>query len=151
MLKGVNDNLDTLVQLYDKLRAMDIEAHYMFHCVPRAGISHLRTSIEEDLELIKELTMSGKISGRCKPKYTLMTDIGKITLYEGIILDKKEDMILLQTKYSKNERLEWNPSWKIPDSAMVDQNGHLRVWYRDGKIHNEGWPSTYYFNANNNK
>jgi len=146
LLRGINDNLDCLVQLYNSLRDLGIEAHYMFHCCPIRGMSHHRTSVEEGLELIKGLTSSGRISGRSKPMYTAMTDVGKVTLYEGVILDKRGDMILLQTKYLKEDRTRWNPSWKMPDSVNVDENGYLRVWYQDGKVHDEGWPTTYFFN-----
>lgn len=145
LLAGVNNDLDTLVELYDSFRELGIEAHYMFHCIPMRGMSHHRTSVEDGLELIKGLTCSGRISGRCKPMYTAMTDIGKVTLYEGVILDRKEVMILLQTKYLESERLRWNPSWRRPDSVSVDDDGYLRVWYRDGEVHNEGWPTTYFF------
>lgn len=145
LLKGVNDDLDTLVDLYRAFRDIGIEAHYMFHCVPIRGMSHHRTSVEEGLELIKGLTSSGHISGRCKPMYTAMTDIGKITFYEGVIIEKKGDMLLLQSNYKKEERLKWNPSWQMPESAEVDKNDYLRVWYKDAKVHNEGWPSTYLF------
>jgi len=146
LLRGVNDDLDTLIQLYNSLRDLGIEAHYMFHCCPIRGMNHHRTSVEEGLELIKGLTSSGYISGRSKPMYTAMTDIGKVTLYEGAILDKKGDMILLQTSYSKEERVKWNPSWKMPDSAQIDENGYMRVWYKDGKTHDQTWPTTYFFN-----
>ena len=54
-------------------------------------------------------------------------------------------MILLQTEYSMEDRIRWNPSWEMPDSVSVDDEGHLTVWYQDGKVHNEGWPSTYFF------
>lgn len=145
LLRGVNDDFETLVRLYDGLRYLGIEAHYMFHCCPIKGMSHHRTSVEEGLELIKLLTSSGYISGRAKPMYTAMTDIGKVTLYEGVILDKKGDMILLQSRYLYEDRKKWNPSWNLPESAQVDKDGYLRIWYQDGKVHNIGWPSAYFF------
>lgn len=132
LLKGVNDDEDTLVDLYNKMRENSIEAHYLFHCVPLRGIDHLRTSVNKALELIKSLTCSGKISGRSKPMCAAMTDIGKITFYDGAILEKKEGRLLLQSNYRLDERLSWNPSWEIPASAEVDENGLLRVWYLDG-------------------
>jgi lysine 2,3-aminomutase len=143
LLRGVNDDLGVLCELYDHLRYLGIEAHYMFHCIPLRGAHHHRTSIEEGLVLIKGLTASGRISGRCKPMYTAMTDIGKVTLYEGSILDRKGDMVLLQTEYLLAERLRWNPSWALPESAAADRRGHLTVWYKDAEVHNEGWASTY--------
>jgi len=144
LLRDVNDSLDVLCELYDALRHLGIEAHYMFHCIPLRGAGHHRTTIEEGLDLIKELTSSGGISGRCKPMYTAMTDIGKVTLYEGSILDRKGDMVMLQTGYTLKDRLRWNPSWKLPESAAVDDVGRLIVWYKDAQVHNEGWPSTYW-------
>lgn len=145
LLKGVNDDLDTLVELYSMMREIGIEPHYMFHCVPMRGMSHHRTTIEKGLELIKGLTASGRISGRSKPKYTAMTDIGKITFYEGVIVEKRGDMVLLQSNYKKEERLRWNPTWQMPDSAEEDEQGFLRVWYRDAQIHGQGWPTSYLF------
>jgi lysine 2,3-aminomutase len=135
LLKGINDDLETLVELYDSLRQNDIEAHYLFHCVPMRGMHHFRTSVGKGLELAKQLTNGGLVSGRCKPMYALMTDIGKITLYEGTILKKDEEKnsIYLQSFYKYTDRLESNPNWKLPENAEVDKNGYLRIWYLDGK------------------
>jgi len=133
LLKGVNDDIDTLVRLYNKMRINNIEAHYLFHCIPMKGIHHLRTSTKKGIILARKLTCSGKISGRVKPMFAAMTDIGKITFYEGVILEHKDGRILLQSNYRLAERLEWNPSWQLPASAEVDDNGFLRVWYIDGE------------------
>jgi lysine 2,3-aminomutase len=135
LLKGVNDDLETLVSLYDLVRTHNIEPHYLFHCVPITGQSHHRTTVQKGNELICKLTSSGKFSGRSKPKYTLMTDIGKITMWEGTILDRNQanNMILLQSGYKLEERLRYNPSYKVPKNAEVDEEGYMRVWYLDGE------------------
>lgn len=132
LLRGLNDDLETLVKLYRKFRDFGVEAHYLFHCIPLKGMAHHRTSVEKGLQLVKQLTSSGKISGRCKPSYALLTDVGKVTLYEGAILDKdKNHRILVQTGYLYEDRKKWTPSWTLPDSATVDESGYLRVWYQD--------------------
>jgi len=131
LMKGVNDDIDKLVNLYNKMRENNIEAHYLFHCVPMKGIDHLRTTVAKGLSLAKALTCSGNISGRAKPMYAAMTDIGKITFYDGAILTKKDGRILLQSEYKVTDRLAWNPSWSLPATAEVDENGLLRVWYVD--------------------
>ncbi|HNX90581.1 MAG TPA: radical SAM protein [Candidatus Omnitrophota bacterium] len=143
LLKDVNDDIDTLAALYDSLRRLNIESHYMFHCVPIRGMRHHRTTIAKGLELIKKLTSSGCISGRSKPMYTAMTDIGKITFYENTIIEKRADLVLLQSSYKKEERLKWNPLWKMPESCEVDDGGYLRVWYKDAEMHNKGWRAPY--------
>lgn len=133
LLKGVNDNIDTLVELYNRMRENNIEAHYLFHCVPLQGIHHMRTSVERGIKLAKELVCSGKISGRAKPMFAAMTDIGKITFYEDVIRDTENGRILLQSNYKYKDRISWNPSWHLPKSAEVDEDGYIRVWYVDGE------------------
>lgn len=132
LLKGVNDTVGDLVQLYRRLRELNIEAHYLFHAVPMRGTHHLRTSVLRGIELIEELVNSGLISGRAKPMYALMTDIGKVTLYEGVILERKDGRLLLQSSYRYQDRIAWNPGWKLPATAEVDDRGLLRVSYLDG-------------------
>ena len=133
LLKGVNDNIDTLMDLYDKMRKYDIEAHYLFHSIPLKGSHHLRTTVVKGLRLIKELVNSGLVSGRVKPMYAAMTDIGKITFYDGAIITKdSRNRLLLQSTISYKDRLAWNPNWVLPKTAEVDNDGLLRVWYLDG-------------------
>lgn len=133
LLKGVNDDLSILVALYNLMRLHNIESHYLFHCVPMKGIHHFRTTISRGLSLAKDLVCSGNISGRAKPMYAAMTDIGKITFYDGVILDRKDRRVLLQSNYRIDDRLSWNPTWKIPSTAEIDEHGLLRVWYLDGE------------------
>ncbi len=132
LLKGVNDDVETLAALYDRLRELHVEAHYLFHCLPMKGMHHLRPSLGKGIELVKRLLNSGRISGRIKPMFAAMTDIGKITLYEGTVLARKDNKVLLQSHYSYADRLRWNPNWKLPKTAAVDENGLLRMWYLDG-------------------
>lgn len=132
LLRGVNDDVDALADLYEALRLLGIEAHYLFHCVPLKGMGHLRTTLQQALDLTKSLTCSGRISGRVKPMLATMTDIGKIILYDGVILARDQRRVLLQSNYRLEDRRRWNPRWRLPDNAEVDRNGLLRVWYLDG-------------------
>ena len=133
LLKGVNDNAETLSTLYDELRYMGIEAHYLFHCIPMRGMAHHRTSVQHGLDLVTRIVNSGTFSGRVKPMFTLMTDLGKITLYHGAVLEKnKNNEVLIQSQYRVEDFQHRNPSWQLPASASEDKNGFLRVWYPDG-------------------
>ena len=133
LLKGINDNEDYLISLYDSLRQLGVEIHYLFHCVPIRGMRHFRTSVEKGLHLIKKITSSGYFSGRAKPVFALMTDIGKIIPYEGTIIEKRNGLLLLRSEYSVQERLLWNKYWTIPDSVHVREDGKMNVWYLDGE------------------
>jgi lysine 2,3-aminomutase len=134
LLKGVNDDYQTLVELYGLLRDNQIDAHYLFHAIPLRGMSHHRTSINKGLELIAKVTSSGEFSGRAKPRYTVLSDIGKITLYDGAILDRRasDNAVLLRSGYRLQDRMRWNPAWRKPDSAVVEDDGTMLVWYLDG-------------------
>jgi len=132
LLKGVNDDIEILIDLYDALRLNNIEAHYLFHAIPMQGTHHLRCSLEKGLRLARSLTSCGRISGRAKPMFAAMTEIGKITLYEGSIIARDKDRVLLNSNYKLAERLAWNPSFKVPPAGVVSSTGHLQVWYLDG-------------------
>ena len=123
LLKGVNDNLRDLVELFDELRVQDIEPHYVFHSAPMQGMNHNRTSVQKGSILINQLTNSGVISGRMKPKYAIMSDIGKIALHEGVITDQRGGKLLLKSCYSYEERRQWNPDWQLPRSAFIEKDG----------------------------
>lgn len=133
LLKGVNDNIDELVELYTLMHRYGVESHYLFHCVPLRGMHHFRTTVEKGLKLARELTSGGRISGRAKPMYALMTDVGKVTLYEGAITGKEEGALIIKTGYKYEDRIRWNPSWKLPDTAFVDKDGRICVRYLDGE------------------
>lgn len=135
LLKGVNDDLETLSALYTALRDNDIEAHYMFHAIPMQGMHHHRTSVQKGAELMTRLSSSGEFSGRSKPRYCLMTDIGKIVLYDGAIIDRRpaDNTILLRSGYRAADRKKWNPSWRIPSSVEIDDDGFMCVWYQNGE------------------
>lgn len=131
LLKGLNDNKNALVQIFDNLRDMNIESHYLFHCIPMQGMLHHRTSLNKGVQLIRSIVNSGLISGRCKPMFTAMTDLGKITLYEGVIVERKKDKVLLQTEYLYEERKKWNPNWEANENIVIGKDGRMSVWYLD--------------------
>ncbi len=133
LLKGVNDDIDILNKLYDGFRYLGIESHYLFHCIPMQGMTHHRTSVQRGLDISEQLVNSGIVSGRAKPMFTLMTDLGKIILLPNTILDRNDNNeILIQSRYTIDDFKYRNPSWELPKSASIDENGYLRVWYSDG-------------------
>ena len=139
LLKGVNDDLAVLAELYSLMRDTGIEAHYLFHAIPMQGMRHHRTSVMKGAELAARLSASGEFSGRAKPHYALMTDIGKIVLYEGAIVARRhsDNSLLLRSGYRLEDRMRWNPSWRAPASVEIDRDGFMCVWYRDGE--DEAW------------
>src|SRR5262245_13443650 len=97
LLRHLNDRVPVLEQLFDALRDLRIEMHYLFHCVPLFGMEHHRTSLDRSLDLVRRVTSGGRVSGRAKPLLTLLTDVGKVTPYGGTILERRGRRVLLPT------------------------------------------------------
>ncbi|MES0173979.1 lysine-2,3-aminomutase-like protein [Mesorhizobium sp. M0006] len=69
LLKGVNDNPDTLVALMRAFVETRVKPYYLHHPDLAPGTSHFRLTIEEGRTLVAGLR--GRISGLCQPTYIL--------------------------------------------------------------------------------
>jgi lysine 2,3-aminomutase len=69
LLRGVNDDAETLGALLRALVETRIKPYYLHHGDLAPGTSHLRTTIEEGQALMRAL--HGRLSGLCQPSYVL--------------------------------------------------------------------------------
>jgi lysine 2,3-aminomutase len=69
LLRGVNDDAETLGALMRKLVENRIKPYYLHHADLAPGTSHLRTSVAEGQALMRKL--HGRTSGLCQPAYVL--------------------------------------------------------------------------------
>jgi len=69
LLRGVNDDVDTLGTLMRAFVACRIKPYYLHHADLAPGTAYLRTTIEEGQELMRRLR--GRFSGLCQPTYVL--------------------------------------------------------------------------------
>jgi lysine 2,3-aminomutase len=69
LLKGVNDNLETLEALMRALVECRIKPYYLHHADLAPGTAHLRTDIATGQALMRALR--GRVSGLCQPDYVL--------------------------------------------------------------------------------
>jgi lysine 2,3-aminomutase len=69
LLKGVNDDADTLEALLRGLVAMRVKPYYLHHADLAPGTARFRTTIAEGQALMKMLR--GRVSGLCQPTYVL--------------------------------------------------------------------------------
>lgn len=53
LLKGVNDNPDTLEELFRALVKLRVKPHYLFHVDPVRGVRHFATGIECGLDILR--------------------------------------------------------------------------------------------------
>jgi lysine 2,3-aminomutase len=69
LLKGVNDDADTLADLMKALVEARVRPYYLHHPDLAPGTSHFRLSIERGQELVRELR--DRVSGLCQPTYVV--------------------------------------------------------------------------------
>lgn len=70
LLRGVNDDANTLGKLFEELYfGHGNKPYYLHHCDLTRGLLHFRTSIDRGLEIME--TLRGRISGVCLPQYVL--------------------------------------------------------------------------------
>jgi lysine 2,3-aminomutase len=69
LLKGVNDEPQTLAALMRALVECRIKPYYLHHGDLAPGTAHLRSSIERGQELMRGL--HGRLSGLCQPSYVI--------------------------------------------------------------------------------
>jgi lysine 2,3-aminomutase len=100
LLRGVNDNAETLAALMRGFVEARVKPYYLHHTDLAPGTSHFRTSVAEGQALMRELR--GRLSGIAQPTYVL--DIpggyGKVPI---------------------------SPNYLEPDSVR-DPNGHLHKY-----------------------
>lgn len=74
LLKGVNNDANTLSQLFKGLVESGVKPYYLHHLDLAAGTHHFRVSLQEGKKIIQQ--MRGSISGTCIPEYVIDTPGG---------------------------------------------------------------------------
>jgi lysine 2,3-aminomutase len=69
LLKGINDDTQTLIDLFYGLLDINVKPYYLLQCDPVRGSEHFRTPVEKGIELIRSL--HGNISGLAVPQYVI--------------------------------------------------------------------------------
>lgn len=80
LLKGINDNLETMQMLLKELLKIRVRPYYLYHCDTVTGVSHFVTSVEKGREIMRGLL--GHMTGFAVPQYIVTTKLGKIPLWE---------------------------------------------------------------------
>ncbi len=96
LLKGVNDDLETMRQLMRALLRIKVRPYYLFHCDPVIGAGHFRTSVWKGLEIMEGLR--GHMSGLGIPTYVVDSPHGggKIPLMPNYLVSASDDAVVLR-------------------------------------------------------
>ncbi len=95
LLKGVNDQVDTMKSLVHNLLKMRVRPYYLYQCDPVTGTSHFRTPVETGVEIIRGLR--GHTSGYAIPTYVIDAPGGggKIPVMPDYVVDRTETEVIL--------------------------------------------------------
>jgi lysine 2,3-aminomutase len=96
LLKGINDDVDTMRQLFQGLLRVRVRPYYLYQCDPIQGSSHFRTDVAKGLEIIDGLR--GHTSGYAIPHYVIDAPGGggKIPLLPDYYQGKMDDRVILR-------------------------------------------------------
>lgn len=96
LLKGVNDNVETMKDLVHGLLQMRVRPYYLYQCDPISGSSHFRTPVSKGIEIIHGLR--GYTTGYAVPNYVIDAPGGggKIPLQPQYVVGRDGDDLLLQ-------------------------------------------------------
>ena len=100
LLKGVNDNVDTMKKLMHGLLKIRVRPYYIFICDRIIGTSHFRTPIAKGLEIVEGLR--GWTSGYAVPDFIVDSPEGKINISPNNIVSVKDGEYVLKSYSGKN-------------------------------------------------
>jgi len=95
LLYGVNDNIDILRELFEKLIQIKVKPYYLFQCDEVKGCENFIVNPLTGIKLINDLC--GLISGLAIPRYTIDTsdNFSKLTLAPCFIKEIKEEVLYI--------------------------------------------------------
>lgn len=135
LLNGVNNHPVLVQALSRRLLYLRVKPYYMFQCDPSQGTDHLRTSIEDSLEIQKELW--GHLSGLALPQ--LSVDIpdggGKAYFVPNFQTNQKDNIHFFQgwdgvrAEYVSPNR----ENIKKPDVSLYEAEWNLVKDSKNGK------------------
>ncbi len=96
LLKGINDNSETMKTLMQGLLKRRVRPYYLFQCDPIQGSGHFRTKVEKGLEIIQALR--GHTTGYATPIFAVDAPGGggKIQIAPDFVVGREGDDLLLR-------------------------------------------------------
>ena len=77
LLKGINDDADTLTELFLRLTGCGVQPYYLFQCRPVQRVTHFQVSLKRGVDLVNEV--SHRLDGLSKRyRYVMSHWSGKI-------------------------------------------------------------------------
>lgn len=102
LLKGVNNDAKVMTELFHKLLMARVRPYYLYQCDPVIGSAHFRTSVDEGLDMIRQIR--GFTSGYAVPHYVIDAPGGggKIPLIPKYFQGEDDDYVYLKNFEGKD-------------------------------------------------
>jgi lysine 2,3-aminomutase len=96
LLKGINDRVETMRILMQRLMKMRVRPYYLYQCDPISGSAQFRTPVETGLEIIRGLR--GFTSGYAVPTYVVDAPGGggKIPLMPDYVVGREGSSLVMR-------------------------------------------------------
>jgi lysine 2,3-aminomutase len=136
LLRGVNDDVETMLKLCQGLLRIKVRPYYLFQCDEVQGTEHLRTPVEVGIKIIEG--MRGYTSGLAIPTFVvdLVQGGGKVPLQPNYVLSQTEDELLLRN-YEGNVYRYRNPKLQttnVERRTKVPVSGAMESLLADTEI-----------------
>lgn len=97
LLRGVNDETETLEALFRGLVRSRVRPYYLMQTDPVGGTGHLRTALRRGIELMAAL--QGRVSGIALPKLIVDTPggLGKVPVGPNYLVGEEDGVTVLET------------------------------------------------------
>ncbi|MBC8288614.1 MAG: KamA family radical SAM protein [Nitrospinae bacterium] len=95
LLKGVNDNSQTMKELMLKLLKNRVKPYYIYQADMTEGTDHFRTSVEKGLDILRDLM--GHTSGMAVPYFVIDAPGGggKVRLLPNSVVEHNKDEVVI--------------------------------------------------------
>ncbi len=126
LLKGVNDNSETMKELFHKLLKIRVKPYYLYQADMTMGTDHFRTQVEKGLDIIRDL--AGHTSGMGVPYFVIDAPGGggKVRLLPDSVIEYNEDEVIVknyegkvfrypQPKVNGDKKKYFSPSSPVPE------------------------------------
>ena len=125
LLRGVNDDVDVMKELMQRLLAARVRPYYIYMCDNVAGVEHFKTTVEKGLEIVRGLR--GWTSGLAVPHFVIDAPGGggKIPLLPEYVEEVSEDEIVMRN-YA-GERYVWKQPRQEEFAAVGSRETELGV------------------------